>query len=232
MKPDYIKSFPRERYSSSNILTDTNLQDIVNLLGGLDEAKLFALKMEDNLDKSQRELLANKNNALLNYGECRARIEEILRAAKSLNKSFADIPIRRPKAFAENDWKTNSLITKHLEKPPHMQFKKDEFSLWTIREGVKSLISASECSLEKIRGKKNLVEHPIHYFCKQAISCYIAFFKKNPVIQRDSLFVQAVTIMVDSAELMPTNKKLNIYSLLHKAKETDGINSQGFHTKD
>jgi hypothetical protein len=218
MKKDYITTFPKVRYSSSKLLTDENLKDISNLLQGSKEAKQFALKMEDVLSKSKDELDSAGEKAQLNYGDSMSRIIDILDMAKGLDKKFVDIPIRKPTANPKNDWKTNKLISHHLERPAYLK-NTEEFSLWTIRENLKALITATELSIKSIEGEKGLIEHPIHYFAKQAISIYTHFFKQAPSTRRNSKFVQAIDIMVKAANILPNNQTITIDKILKNASE-------------
>jgi hypothetical protein len=202
------------------------MKDVAMLLGGSGEAKLFVLRIEDDLHCAKLEL--EGYGAEMNYGDCRVKIADLVKVARQLEGKFANIPVKKRTALPANDWRTNQLLSRHLDRPPGVETM-TELSLWTIQEDLSCLIVAGERALEEIAGKKNLVEHPIHYFSRRAISTYEGFFKKNPVIQRDSRFVQAIDIMVTRAGILPTNKPRNTYSFLKEASEKNGINRLGFY---
>ncbi len=231
MKPAYILRFPKVRYSSSNLFSDSDLKAISGLLGNTKEAKLFSLKMEDIAYKSTRVLLSQGEKAEMNYSTSRDRMENILSSAKALSRDLAPLSSRSPSAASTHDWKTNSLISNNMTKPSYLALG-DEFSLWTIEQGLHALIDATTIATESIAKRKNLIEHPIHYFSHQSISTYESFFNKAPSIQRESKFVQAIGRIVDIANLLPSNKGYTTYHFLNKAKENriEGkrINQLGF----
>lgn len=201
MKKDYLNGFPRVRYSSSGLISNSQMKIYCSRLGGGDKAKYFLLKIEDYLAKTVKKLEVEGRHNLTRYSDCRAKLIDIKKHSSALSKTLQSISSKTLVANNEKEWKTFRLLSDGISGWKYREGQKFGcfVSIYEISEYLEEISKGAVKALESIKDKKGVVWNAIDDFLREVIFTYRNFFKCEPIVYRGSVFVEVVESIIENA---------------------------------
>lgn len=215
MKKDYLSSFPRVRYSHTEIISDTKMIEYCGWLGGNDAAKYFLLKTEGDLNQTRRKIEVERHNNHKLYSECELKLKQIRQHSLALSILFKSMEAEQPSALDPKDWRTLQLLRNGIS-----HWELDEWekgfppSLLEVAQYLDKVAQGASKGINSLKGKKGIVYNPINTFARTAIFNYENFFKKYPVVQRGSRFVEVIENFIYFAGIDSERRSVTTYKIL------------------
>lgn len=201
MKKDYLGQFPVVRYSSSGMISNSQMKIYCSRLGGGDKAKYFLLKIEDYLAKTVKKLEVEGWHNLTLYSDCRSKLVDIKKHSSALSKILQSISSNTMLANNDKEWKTYRLLNNGIGAWEYREGRKFGCipSIYDIAGYLEEISNGAQKAIETIKGKKGVVWNAIDDFLRDVVFAYRHLFKCEPAIYRGAAFVEVVESIIENA---------------------------------